>query len=133
MTVRVVASVIQRKGKLLLCKRPAHKRHGGLWEFPGGKIEEGESVLDAVRRELDEELGVEVDMVGAVGFSVADPGSHFHIEFFPTTIHGEPQCIEHEALSWVAEDELLSLPLAPSDRSFVLHLQNKSAANPDRY
>ena len=52
MSTRVVASVIEVDGKLLVCQRPAHKRHGGLWEFPGGKIEPGESDFEAVEREL---------------------------------------------------------------------------------
>jgi 8-oxo-dGTP diphosphatase len=119
MPIRVVASVIQRNGKLLVCERPAHKRHGGLWEFPGGKIEPGESDLDAARRELGEELAVEVVAVGAVEFSVLDPGSDFQIDFLPVRIEGEPQCIEHSRIAWAGDDELLTLPLAPSDRRYV--------------
>jgi len=66
MPIRVLASVIQRDNRLLVFRRPLDKRHGGLWEFPGGKVREGESDLDAARRELREELGVEVTGVGAV-------------------------------------------------------------------
>ncbi|MBW3630217.1 MAG: NUDIX domain-containing protein [Gemmatimonadetes bacterium] len=124
MTVRVVASVIEREGKILVCERPAHKRHGGLWEFPGGKVENGESDFEAVQRELSEELGVDVTEVGPVRFSVADPGSHFLIEFLPVSIVGQPQCLEHAALDWFREDELLELPLAPSDRHYLLHRLN---------
>lgn len=119
MTVRVVASVIEREGRLLVCERPAHKRHGGLWEFPGGKVEPDESDREAVQRELEEELGVAVRAVGPVLHSVADPGSHFVIEFLPVEIEGEPRCLEHAALAWVTEEELLSLPLAPSDLEFA--------------
>jgi mutator protein MutT len=119
MKIRVVASVIEREGRLLVCERPAHKRHGGLWEFPGGKVEAGESDFEAVERELDEELDVRVLQVGAEEFSVADPGSHFVIAFLPVEIDGEPRCLEHAALAWVTAEELLSLPLAPSDRQFA--------------
>ncbi|HET8656835.1 MAG TPA: (deoxy)nucleoside triphosphate pyrophosphohydrolase [Longimicrobiaceae bacterium] len=119
MKIRVVASVIEREGRLLVCERPAHKRHGGLWEFPGGKVEPGESDFQAVARELAEELGVRVRAVGGVEFSVADPGSDFVIVFLPVEIEGEPRCLEHAAVAWVPEDELLSLALAPSDRAFV--------------
>ena len=119
---RVVAAVVERDGRLLVCQRPSHKRHGGLWEFPGGKLEPGESILDAARRELAEELGVHAVSVGALAFAVADPGSPFVIEFHPVQIGGEPTCLEHDALAWVAPEELLALPLAPSDRAFAEQL-----------
>ena len=119
MPIRVIASVIQRNSCVLLCRRPAHKRHGNLWEFPGGKIEEGESDLEAARRELTEELDVQVLSVGPVTFSVADPGSDFVIEFLPVEIKGEPACIEHAELAWVPREQVLSYRLAPSDRRFA--------------
>lgn len=119
-----MASVIQRHGRLLLCKRPDDKRHGGLWEFPGGKVEEGESDFEAVERELAEELGVGVLEVGSIEFSVPDPGSRFVIEFLEVRIAGEPEALEHAALTWVDERELLNYPLAPSDRRYVLHRLN---------
>lgn len=121
MTVRVVAAVVERNGAFLICQRPLHKRHGGLWEFPGGKVEEGESDFEAASRELAEELGVVVEEVGTVEYSRRDPGSHFVIEFLPVNIQGEPQCIEHAAFAWIAEHDLPSLNLAPSDREYVSH------------
>jgi mutator protein MutT len=120
--VRVVAAVIEKDGRYLLCRRPPHKRHGGLWEFPGGKIEEGESDLDAANRELAEELGVKVSSVASSRFSMADPGSHFVIEFMPVEIDGSPRCIEHSEMRWVSLSEMPHLDLAPSDRRFVEHL-----------
>jgi 8-oxo-dGTP diphosphatase len=119
MPIRVVAAVIKRNGRLLVCQRPIHKRHGGLWEFPGGKVEEGESDFAAVERELREELDVAVLAVEPVVFSVTDPGSEFLIEFLFVTIEGEPQALEHDRLQWVTEAELLSIPLAPSDFRFA--------------
>ena len=118
-TIRVVAAVVARDGRLLVCQRPAHKRHGGLWEFPGGKCEPGESDADAVARELREELGVAVVAVGAERFAVRDAGSPFLVAFVPVEIAGEPVCHEHTALRWATPDELAALPLAPSDRRFV--------------
>jgi mutator protein MutT len=128
--IRVVASVIEREGRLLLCQRPAHKRHGGLWEFPGGKVEPEESDFDAVQRELAEELGVRVVEVGATIFSIADPGSHFVIEFLPVRIEGEPLCLEHSALAWAGEEEMLALALAPSDLQFARFLAGFTARRP---
>jgi 8-oxo-dGTP diphosphatase len=117
--VRVVAAVVRRYGRLLVCQRPAHKRHGGLWEFPGGKLEAGETLLHAARRELHEELGVETESAGDVVYRQRDPGSAFLIEFVPVVVRGEPRALEHEALAWLTLNEAAALPLAPSDRSFV--------------
>jgi len=119
MPIRVLASVITRDDRYLICKRPAHKRHGLLWEFPGGKVEPGESDLEAVSRELKEELGVAVQQVAPVMYSVQDPGSDFVIEFLPVEIDGEPMCHEHEAVAWVPTQELTDYALAPSDDRFA--------------
>ena len=110
---------MQRDERLLICRRPAHKRHGGLWEFPGGKVEPNESDESAARRELAEELGVHVESVADPDLSVADPDSPFLIVFVPTTITGEPTCHEHTALAWLTPAELIKLPLAPSDCRYV--------------
>ena len=117
--IHVVAAVIERSGRFLACRRPAHKRHGNLWEFPGGKLEPGESLFDATHRELREELAVDVTAVLAPILSVTDPGSDFVIDFVPTTIVGEPTCVEHSELRWVTPSELDRLDLAPSDRQFA--------------
>lgn len=123
---RVLAAVVRRDDTLLVCRRPAHKRHGGLWEFPGGKQESGESDEASVRRELREELGVAVTAVGAEHFAIGDPGSPFLIAFVPTDIVGEPACHEHTALRWARLDELAAMPLAPSDMRYVAFLRARS-------
>ncbi|BDU73741.1 (deoxy)nucleoside triphosphate pyrophosphohydrolase [Mesoterricola silvestris] len=115
----MVAAVAERDGRFLLCRRPAHKRHGGLWEFPGGKLEPGESPQDAARRELAEELGVEVLACGEALYAIEDPGSPFVIEFHRVAFAGEPVCLEHAALAWVDVLEMLRLELAPGDRRFA--------------
>lgn len=117
--VRVLAAVIRRGARYLLCQRPRQKRHGGLWEFPGGKLEPGETLPHAARRELAEELALEVMAAGDVVFRVPDPDSAFVIEFVPVEVHGEPRALEHEALAWVTLHEAATLALAPSDRAFV--------------
>jgi len=115
----VLAAVIKRNGNYLVGQRPTHKRHGRFWEFPGGKVEVGETHFEAVRRELAEELGVTVVSVGVAIFSIADPGSEFLIDFVPATINGSPKCLEHMELKWMSLSDLPSLELAPSDRRFV--------------
>jgi len=120
--IRVIAAVAHRGDALLVCLRPAHKRHGDLWEFPGGKCEPGETDSDTARRELQEELGVTVTSVGLELFAIADPGSNFLIAFVPVTFDGEPASHEHTAIRWAPPFALASLPLAPSDSRFVQHL-----------
>jgi mutator protein MutT len=127
----VLAAVISERGLYLVGQRPSHKRHGGLWEFPGGKIEPGESDLDAARRELREELGVEVQTILPAVFISQDDNSDFVIEFVPTVIAGQPEAIEHSALAWATESELPTLDLAPSDRRFVEFLRG-SCSKTDR-
>ena len=119
--IRVVAAVIERAGKLLVCQRPTHKRHGGLWEFPGGKTEPGEDDFAAVSRELREELDVDVVSVAAEAYRIEDHGSEFVIAFIPTVISGEPRPLEHQNLAWAGAHELTMIDLAPSDEAFVLH------------
>jgi mutator protein MutT len=118
--IRVLAAVIRRGDDYLLCRRPAHKRHGGLWEFPGGKLEAGESLLDAARRELMEELGVEVSSLGRTLLVVHDEGSCFRIEFVEVEIAGRPSALEHEEIAWLGQLEIKERDLAPSDRMFVV-------------
>ena len=103
----------------MLCRRPPHKRHGGLWEFPGGKVLQGETRADAVRRELSEELELTPTNVGAVLFTAADAGSAFVIEFFEAQATGSPVLHEHVELGWFAPVELRELPLAPADALFA--------------
>jgi 8-oxo-dGTP diphosphatase len=117
--IPVLAAIIRRGDTYLLARRPEAKRHGGLWEFPGGKLEPGESWLDAARRELSEELGVSVVAVGEPVFRQRDPGSHFEIVFVDVAIDGEPQALEHLEVRWVAAAAMARLDLAPADRAFA--------------
>jgi mutator protein MutT len=112
-----------RDSRYLIAQRPLHKRHGGLWEFPGGKFELGESPIDAARRELAEELGVAVTSVGECLLEVHDEGSPFVIEFYPVWFEGEPTALEHEELRWATLEELTGLPLAPADARMVHYLR----------
>ena len=121
----VVAAVIERRGSYLICQRPLEKRHGGLWEFPGGKLRDGESLEDAASRELAEELGIKVQTVGKPLFSLQDPGSDFVITFCSVEAVGEPTAKEHLDARWVEAGELLDFALAPSDQRFAHTLLNE--------
>jgi 8-oxo-dGTP diphosphatase len=117
--IRVLAAVIKNADRYLVCQRPLHKRHGGLWEFPGGKLEPGESDLAAAQRELYEELGVKVSWLGNELFAVRDAGSEYLIAFVEVVVEGSPHCREHIELRWCDKTEIGQLPLAPSDRQFA--------------
>ena len=99
--IPVVAAVIVRAETYLICQRPLDKRHGGLWEFPGGKLMDGESPLEGATRELREELELQVQAVGEPLLSLKDPGSEFLIMFCPVEAFGDPKALEHIDLRWV--------------------------------
>lgn len=121
----MVAAVIRRKGRYLLGRRPAHKRHGGLWEFPGGKLDPGETAGEAARRELREELSLAVTEVATALHTVDDPGSPFAIHFHPVDVEGEAAAMEHDAVGWFTLDELREMELAPADERFVEWLRRQ--------
>lgn len=115
----VVAAVLRRGGVVLLCRRPLAKRHGGLWELPGGKVHAGESPEQALARELDEELGLVLRSAAGALARFDDPGSPFTIAFHPVEADGEPEAREHLEVRWVPVAEAGGYELAPSDRRFV--------------
>lgn len=114
-----------------MCRRPAHKRHGGLWEFPGGKTEPNESDERAAARELQEEIGVQLVSALPAVFEIADPGSPYIIAFVPAEIRGEPVPAEHSDVVWGLPTELATLPLAPSDRAFLEWLLSREGKSAD--
>jgi A/G-specific adenine glycosylase len=122
------AGVIWRDDKVLLGRRPQGKLLGGMWEFPGGKAEAGESIDQTLRRELREELGVEIVLGEPVGhFSHAY--THFRIEVYAFECHlakGEPELLEHTQLAWRRPSSLGRLPMGKIDRSIARVLQAKS-------
>jgi len=120
--VEVVCGVIQNaQGQLLVCLRPEGKHLGGKWEFPGGKVDPGESHEDALVRELQEELGIEVQVGQALGPVVWSYEkkwirlSPFHC----LIIRGEPQPLEHEKLIWCAPENFGSLIWADADQPIL--------------
>ena len=124
--IRVVAAVIQRDGRFLVCQRSHLKRHGGLWEFPGGKIELSETIEAAAERELKEELALEVTGIGRTLLIQMDPGSPFQIEFGEVFAEADPRALEHEEVRWVLPSELELIPLAPTDEVFAASLGEAS-------
>jgi len=118
--VVVVAAVVVRDGRFLLTQRLQGTHLPGLWEFPGGKCEPGESHEACLRRELDEELGV----AGQIGDEIivtehAYPERVVRLHFRRCTLDGEPRARLGQALRWVTRDELRALPLPEADQALV--------------
>ena len=104
----MVAALIWKQGKFLICQRPANKARGLLWEFVGGKVEPGETKEQALIRECQEELAVTLS-VGDVFMDVVHeyPDITVHLTLFNATIaDGEPQKIEHNDIKWITPSEI---------------------------
>lgn len=118
---QVVAALIERDGKLLVCRRPPDKARGLLWEFAGGKVEAGETKEEALRRECREELGCEL-AVGSVYAVIRHDYPDLSIEltlFRARVAAGEPRALEHNELRWAFPKELPALDFCPADREIV--------------
>jgi len=114
----VAAALIDAKGQVLLQQRPAGRQHGGLWEFPGGKVEPGEGPCAALVRELREELNIDVapDACAPLGFAASEEGRAVVLLLYACRAwHGEALSQEGAALAWCAPDRLLDRPMPPLD------------------
>lgn len=124
MTILVVAAaLIDAHGRCLMQQRPAHKQHGGLWEFPGGKVEPGESPADALVRELAEELAVVVSPAALAPLSFASDGAVTMLLYRCTSWRGEPRALAAEALCWDVPARLARLPMPPVDVPLIAVLR----------
>lgn len=121
----VTAAVIRRNGHILIAQRRNEGLLGGMWEFPGGKLEPGESLPDCLQREIREELGVTVDVGPSLG--IYDHAySHFKITlhaFNCTLLGGEPQPLDHSALRWAIPSTLNTYPMGKIDRQIAANIR----------
>ena len=119
----VAVALVDADGRVLLQQRPAGKAMAGLWEFPGGKIEPGETPEDALVRELREELGIDVSTacLAPATFASAPLGErHLLLLLFACRKwRGVPQPLEGGALKWVRVVEMYALPMPPADKPLI--------------
>ncbi|MET4895925.1 (deoxy)nucleoside triphosphate pyrophosphohydrolase [Sphingomonadaceae bacterium jetA1] len=123
----VAAALVDADGKILLQRRPSGKAHAGLWEFPGGKVEPGETPETALVRELREELGIAVapDMLEPAGFSTEPlPGRHLLLMLYVVRgWRGTPVALEADGLVWRRPEAMGDLPMPPADPPLVRQLR----------
>lgn len=125
----VACAVFDADGRILMARRPANKRYSGLWEFPGGKIEQGETPEQALRRELWEELGIEPCEQCFQPFSFTSfKDQDFHL-LMPLYLcrqwDGIARPKEGQMIKWVYPDRLLELELVPADILLAQEIQDR--------
>jgi 8-oxo-dGTP diphosphatase len=122
--VKVTAGIIESNGCVLLARRKPGKHMGGKWEFPGGKIEPGETPEQSLARELAEELNVSA-RIGRFLCSTRFEGDGVSLELLVYAVdsfEGAPQLLEHQEIRWVRPEEIAAFDLADSDRRVVEEL-----------
>ncbi len=124
----VVAALLWRGDRFLICQRPANKARGLLWEFVGGKTEPGESGPEALVRECREELDITVS-VGEVFTAVTHeyPDLTVHLTLYHARIdEGEPKLLEHLAMRWIRVEEIPDYDFCPADVDILEKLQKEA-------
>ena len=125
--IKVAAAVFEENGKILLCQRGEGGNCAFLWEFPGGKIEEGESPEEALRREIREELEIEAE-TGEIfaEYEFSYPERNIYFYFIKAKIaSGEIKLNVHKDCRWVLPKEAKALPVAPADIPVIEKLLEK--------
>jgi mutator protein MutT len=122
----VVAAVVERSGRFLVTRRLEGTHLPGLWEFPGGKCEPGESLESCLRREVQEELGVTAEIHEEIVATRHEyPERTVQLHFLRCDLAGTPQAVLGQEMRWVTREELRTLPLPEADRDLVEALTSR--------
>ena len=118
---RVTAAILFKDGKVLIARRKQGQSHAGLWEFPGGKIEDSETPQACLERELEEELGLRVRAGRIIAESEdhADHGSFIILAVEAELVGGEITLKVHDAFQWASLQDLSTYRFAPADRDLI--------------
>jgi len=120
----VGAAILDDHGRVLGAERAEPPAMAGMWEFPGGKVEPGEDELDALIRECEEELGVEIEILERLGEDILlSTGTAVLKVWTARLTRGEPVAIEHSELRWLSAAELDDVPWLPADAPLVAALR----------
>lgn len=125
MPIHVVAAVVAHQDRVMVCRRRADRSEGGLWEFPGGKVEPGEDPAAALRRELAEELSITVDVGARLSFDETErPSGVIALDVYRAVLTSQPPRVstDHDEIRWVTLAELGRFNFAPADRPAVREL-----------
>ncbi|HZH83291.1 MAG TPA: (deoxy)nucleoside triphosphate pyrophosphohydrolase [Phototrophicaceae bacterium] len=123
--ISVIAGLIFRNKRVLICQRSENTTSGLKWEFPGGKIENRESETDALRRELKEELAIEIresEFFSGYTYSYEGGPTVFLRFHWVKSFEGEPQNIVFEQISWVEIDDLIKFDFLEGDRRLIMEI-----------
>ncbi|MEJ5203560.1 MAG: A/G-specific adenine glycosylase [Anaerolineales bacterium] len=124
----VAAAVIQKDEQVLITQRPAQGLLGGMWEFPGGKVEAGESLQDGLRREICEELGIRIEVGELLGV-FKHAYTHFRVTlhaFYCKVLEGEPTALQAADWRWASLQQLEDFPMGKIDRQISRKLADKN-------
>lgn len=123
----VAAAIIRNGDRFMICRRPAHKARGLMWEFPGGKVEKGETKEQALIRECREELAVTL-RVGDVFMEVTHEYSDITVRltlFNAKIKEGTPQMLEHSDIRWITAKEIDEYTFCPADKEVLEKLKRE--------
>ena len=117
----VTAAIIIKDNKVLIAKRAKNQKQAGKWEFPGGKLEPNEGLKECLKRELKEELNIDIEVLDFFGESeyVYKQGFIKLIGYYAKWTGGEPMLSVHDEVRWVDKSDLASYDFAPADLPFV--------------
>lgn len=125
--IEVTAAVIIEKGKVLIAQRAENQKMAGKWEFPGGKVEQGETYEECLKREISEELGIKIEIESLFVENIYryDSGTIKLIAYKARYIEGEYDLSVHNQIKWVKPDELDNYDFAPADILIIKKLKEE--------